>query len=1562
MYFASLVRIALLFFGVNCLSPNGTILIKVGLLLDFESGVGDMTDPIEAVFLRIDQLNRENTSLIHPNAQLVPTLLNNQAVTKQLILDTLQMTVLNEIFILGTGASSATIISSLILQNYNIPMCCGASTNPTLSRKDLYGNFFRTIPNDNAATLAMAQYIVFNGWSKIATINTDEDYGNGAISSFLQVTGQYNISVLSRQSVETNVDSSTAANVAQQILSADARIIIYFGMQPQYELIVEAAAKVGVYGPGYVWLTTDAIAGITPTPSLVGTIYLFPLERADGPVADAYDAYWKANRMNMPNPPANLSSVDYSGAYGYFYSSCVDLMVLGMDALVKANGNNATKLALGELNDQMLVPESFSFPNFETTTGKVVLDQNGDRNGDYGIYNFQEDLSYPMVAKWIDGQEIEIMSYTYPGGSSIKPADSIDPATVADYLQISGDSLGFLSEFFTSIGVVASIATAAGILIYRNKPIVRSSDVNSGFVMQLCIFISWFNLLTMIDIPTKMSCTVDSVVLPITFTIYYGIMFVKNYRIYSIFMKPTERKKFSHVVTICLGIAFSFPIAIIVLVWNVVDSPKPVPQTVTKGIYAWTCSSTLATFQNNIVMAISIYCAVVLGCNLYIAFKTRSIPSRFSETKMITLSIYNSICLFAIAILLSPGLGYRLKVAVKMAAVFYVLAFNLLSSFTLKVALCLKNKGGKTVEGTGNSSNTSQASSKTKSNNPKNETAKKSSDTIVLIKKLGFFSEMKSRSIFAESSDLVTFCAYHKVNLEDKHGTADAHGEVWKFKNLKEFDIEAVSETQRKITVNREKYILTFGDQGTADTWDTYFQRWTLHKHSVPASFVGALGRKDLYPQFFRTIPNDYSSTLAMAQYLSSNGWYKVATINTNEDYGNGAISSFLNYAAQYNITVLSRQLVETNVDSAAATNVAQQILSSEAKIVIYFGFSPSYEILVDAATSVGAFGKGFAWYATDGIAGLTPSRSLAGTSYLYPLERADGYIADEFDLYWQTNRLNMQTPPANLSSISHSGPYGYFYTSCVDLMALGMDALVKANGNNVTKLATGELNEQMVVPDTFSFPDFESITGRIIFDSNGERSGDYGIYNYQQDLTVSLVSKWSNGKEYQIMPYNYPGGTNTKPADSIDPAAVADYLQTSGDILGIIVVFLAAIGLVASLVTLFGILVYRKMQIIRASDIYSGIVMQLCIILSWFNLLTMLNVPSRLTCAVDSVLIPLTFSVYYGIMYIKNYRIYSIFMKPKAGNRFTTALTIGMGIAFAGPTAIIVGVWNAIDSPKPVALVVTKGVYAWSCSSSSLNFQSTMVTVISVYCAIILGFNLFIAFKTRSIPSRFSETKMITLSIYNSVLICLFAIAILMTPGLGFRLKAAIKLVAVFSILAFNLLSSFTMKVYLCYKDKGGKSGSSTVNSSQISSQIGERKKSFVPRGESRKDNDTVVLLKKVGFFSEAKSTAIFGESPDLVTFCSFHKLNLEDRQGVSDGNGVVWKLKNFHTFKFEKISDLQRKYYCNKEQYVITFEDPEIATVWDTYFQKWSHAKASVTPSFVAGTASMKSKSYED
>lgn len=115
----------------RALKPNGTIHIPVAVLIDSLGGVNDDSDLVEAVFVRIDQLNHQNSSLIDPDATLVPTYYNYAQDNQQLISDTLDIISKKEIFIIGTGWSSYSTIASLISQTSLIPMCDGGSTNPS---------------------------------------------------------------------------------------------------------------------------------------------------------------------------------------------------------------------------------------------------------------------------------------------------------------------------------------------------------------------------------------------------------------------------------------------------------------------------------------------------------------------------------------------------------------------------------------------------------------------------------------------------------------------------------------------------------------------------------------------------------------------------------------------------------------------------------------------------------------------------------------------------------------------------------------------------------------------------------------------------------------------------------------------------------------------------------------------------------------------------------------------------------------------------------------------------------------------------------------------------------------------------------------------------------------------------------------------------------------------------------------------------------------------------------------------------------------------------------------
>ncbi|KAJ3311821.1 hypothetical protein HDV04_003561 [Boothiomyces sp. JEL0838] len=363
----------------------------------------------------------------------------------------------------------------------------------------------------------------------------------------------------------------------------------------------------------------------------------------------------------------------------------------------------------------------------------------------------------------------------------------------------------------------------------------------------------------------------------------------------------------------------------------------------------------------------------------------------------------------------------------------------------------------------------------------------------------------------------------------------------------------------------------------------------------------------------------------------------------------------------------------------------------------------------------------------------------------------------------------------------------------------------------------------------------------------------------------------------------------------------------------------------------------------VRASDVFVGFAMQLCIFVTWFDLLTMLNKPTNTTCTVDSIIIPITFSIYYGLMFIKNYRIYTIFTRPRSRILKTHETIIG-GIIFGIPPAIIIAIWNAKDAPKPAAITVMKGVYAWTCSSTSTSLQSVMVTLLSVYCAIILAMNLYIAFQTRNIPSKYSETRVITLAIYNTTIITLFAISILLSEGLGFRLKAAIKMIAVFYLLFFNLVSTFSLKVVHCVQDNvlstksGSKSTHSITNPSMEAVSVKEKD---VKKGKA----GTPVILRKPGLFSESKPRMMLSETPEFVSFCRFTKLTLEDDAASKRGDGECWKLPNLKEFKVEKVSDLTRRYYLDKDQFEITYENEDDAKSWDNYFHPWTNAHIAKT-----------------
>lgn len=162
-----------------------------------------------------------------------------------------------------------------------------------------------------------------------------------------------------------------------------------------------------------------------------------------------------------------------------------------------------------------------------------------------------------------------------------------------------------------------------------------------------------------------------------------------------------------------------------------------------------------------------------------------------------------------------------------MFAVFYVLYFNLLSTFMLKVISCAKGRGLTSKTNQSSSQSHSQTATKEeKTANSSKDLKKPKSGTPVILKKSGIFGESSPRILTSESNDLISLCRFTKITLEDKNSTKRGDGDCWKLSNLQFFKIEMISTTSRKFHLDYDIFEIMFENEPDAKQWDQYFQSW----------------------------------------------------------------------------------------------------------------------------------------------------------------------------------------------------------------------------------------------------------------------------------------------------------------------------------------------------------------------------------------------------------------------------------------------------------------------------------------------------------------------------------------------------------------------------------------------------------------------------------------------------------------------------------------------------------------------------------------------------------------
>lgn len=120
--------------------------------------------------------------------------------------------------------------------------------------------FLRTIPPDNFQARAMVDIVKKFGWSYVATVATDEDYGRRGVEGFHEEARKSNICISTQRLFHFNIsDDDTKRDIKDIVskLKADTKtnVIVLFCERPRAAAVLTEAQKQGMTGK--TWIATE---------------------------------------------------------------------------------------------------------------------------------------------------------------------------------------------------------------------------------------------------------------------------------------------------------------------------------------------------------------------------------------------------------------------------------------------------------------------------------------------------------------------------------------------------------------------------------------------------------------------------------------------------------------------------------------------------------------------------------------------------------------------------------------------------------------------------------------------------------------------------------------------------------------------------------------------------------------------------------------------------------------------------------------------------------------------------------------------------------------------------------------------------------------------------------------------------------------------------------------------------------------------------------------------------------------------------------------------------------
>ncbi|XP_017845925.1 gamma-aminobutyric acid type B receptor subunit 2 isoform X5 [Drosophila busckii] len=596
----------------------------------------------------------------------------------------------NKVMLFGAACTHVTDPIAKASKHWHLTQLSYADTHPMFT-KDAFPNFFRVVPSENAFNAPRLALLREFNWTRVGTVYQNEPRYSLPHNHMVADLDSMELEVVETQSFVNDVAESL-----KKLREKDVRIILGNFNEHFARKVFCEAYKLEMFGRSYQWLimatystdwwnvTQDSECTVEQIAiALEGAILvdLLPLSTSGditvaGITADEYLVEYD-----------RLRGSEYSRFHGYTYDG-IWAAALAIQYVAEKRDDMLTRFDYRVKDWENIFLEALRNTSFEGVTGPVRF-YNNERKANILINQFQLG-QMEKIGEYHSQQDHLDMTLGKPVRWVGKTPPKDRTLIYIEHSQVN-PTIYIVSASASVIGVIIATVFLAFNIKYRNQRYIKMSSPHLNNLIIVGCMLTYLSII-FLGLDTTLSsvaafpyiCTARAWILMAGFSLAFGAMFSKTWRVHSIFTDLKLNKKVikDYQLFMVVGVLLFIDIAIITT-WQIADpfyretkqlEPKHHENiedvlVIPENEY---CQSEHMTIFVSIIYA---YKGLLLVFGAFLAWETRhvSIPA-LNDSKHIGFSVYN------VFITCIAGAAISLVLSDRKDLVFVLLSFFIIFS------------------------------------------------------------------------------------------------------------------------------------------------------------------------------------------------------------------------------------------------------------------------------------------------------------------------------------------------------------------------------------------------------------------------------------------------------------------------------------------------------------------------------------------------------------------------------------------------------------------------------------------------------------------------------------------------------------------------------------------------------------------------------------------------------------------------------------------------------------------------------------------------------------------